>query len=81
MTNDLKSRAVLPRFAPVYSDAELPEQLCNAVVIAVGLAHKVAQRLDLGHAVCHHGSNARLFQHGAVVLAVAHGQSIPCCTV
>ena len=73
MTNGLKIRAVLP---PLGSDAKLPEQLCNAVVVAVGLAYNGANGFDLGHAVCHHGSNAGLFQHGAVVLAVAHGKGV-----
>ena len=49
------------------------KQLGDAVVVAVAGADEVGQRLDLGHPVGHDGSDARLFQHGAVVLTVAKG--------
>ncbi len=41
------------------------------------LCSQCRQWPDLGHAVGHHGGHPGLFQHGAVVFAVAHGKGVP----
>ena len=57
------------------SEFEPPEQLCNAVMIAVIFAHEVGKLFDVGHSVCHHSGNTGLLQHGTVVFAVTDSGS------